>query len=605
MDLERKVVDLRLDDILPNRFQPRIKFDENSIFELSESIREHGVIQPIVVRKIGNKYEIIAGERRYKASVMAGKQTIPAIITELNDKDSVEIALIENVQRENLTAIEEAISYRKILDMEMYTQEQLADKLGKNQSTVANKLRLLNLDEEVQEALLENKISERHARSLLKINSPKYQREMLKRIIEERLTVRKTDEEIVKFLKENKDYIKPIIIEEEVEKMNNENVNIPTNPIVEEVVPEVEPNINNYAQPTMIPVEPRMEEPTVFGNDAKVSPINIEVPTNNIEENPTGVNPSFMDVDKIQNQASQIYEQRPVADIDNLLKPDTVPTVEPVMPTIEPVVPAFEEPTQEFIPQGKFFDFINQDEEEKTEEVASEPLMVNSFVNSEVTTPTPSTPVESMVSSVEAPIQQANIFESFNMGVPTVEPAPVLEEVPTVSAYNEAPTQNLDEPVIPNFDLNQPSAPSFENISAETPTPVGSTVENVFANTTNSSFGNNNDFVMPSYVEPTIPQPEPALVTNDLNQPSEQISQTIEQPILSTFTEPVMPVSEPVQNVVDGQMQPLMPTNNKNIRQAIDIIRNSVSQLESLGFIVDSDEIDLENMYQVIIKIDK
>ena len=197
-DNTSRVIDVDIDEILPNRFQPRIQFDEEEILELSDSIKEHGVIQPIVVRSIGDKYEIIAGERRYKASVLAGKETVPVIIKNLNDKDSAEIALIENVQRKNLTPIEEALSYKKILDMGYLTQETLASKLGKSQPSVANKIRLLNLSDEVQEALLENKISERHARSLLKLQTNKEQNEMLNRIITERLTVRRTDEEIEK-----------------------------------------------------------------------------------------------------------------------------------------------------------------------------------------------------------------------------------------------------------------------------------------------------------------------------------------------------------------------------------------------------------------------
>lgn len=196
----KKVVELNIQDVLPNRFQPRIKFNEEAINELSKSIKEHGVIQPIVVRPIGDKFEIIAGERRYKASCMAGLNTIPAIITDLNDKDSAEVALIENVQRENLTPIEEAISYKKILDMGYITQDGLASKLGKTQSTVANKLRLLNLDDEVQEALLNEKISERHARSLLKLQNKEQQKQLLNKIINERLTVRRADEEIDKLL---------------------------------------------------------------------------------------------------------------------------------------------------------------------------------------------------------------------------------------------------------------------------------------------------------------------------------------------------------------------------------------------------------------------
>lgn len=202
MNMEKEVLILNIDDVLPNRFQPRIKFKEENINELAESIKEHGVIQPIVVRKISDKYEIIAGERRYKASILTGKTTIPAIVTDLDDKNSAEVALIENVQRQNLTPIEEAISYKKILDMGYINQTDLAEKLGKTQSTIANKLRLLNLDEEVQEALLNEKISERHARSLLKLDKNK-QVEMLNRIISERMTVRKTDEEINKILNNN------------------------------------------------------------------------------------------------------------------------------------------------------------------------------------------------------------------------------------------------------------------------------------------------------------------------------------------------------------------------------------------------------------------
>lgn len=210
MALDTKISILSIYDILPNRYQPRIKFGEEKINELAESIRKYGVIQPIIVRSIGDKYEIIAGERRYKASILAGLKEIPAIINNLDDKDSSEIALIENVQRENLTPIEEAISIKKILDMGSKTQEQLAEKLGMSQPALANKLRLLQLDETVQEALLEKKISERHARSLLKIHNTDEQKTMLNRIINERLTVRKVDEEIQKMIQHQPEIKKDI-----------------------------------------------------------------------------------------------------------------------------------------------------------------------------------------------------------------------------------------------------------------------------------------------------------------------------------------------------------------------------------------------------------
>ncbi len=203
MESSNEVVSLYLDDIIPNRFQPREVFDDQALKELAVSIKEHGVIQPIIVRKVENKYEIIAGERRYKASTMAGLTKIPAIIKNLDDKESSKIALIENLQRKDLTPIEEARTYQKILELEggNMTQEQLAASMGKTQSVVSNKLRLLALPDEIQDALLKEKISERHARSLLNVDDKNTQIKLLNKVMEEKLTVRDLDKEI-KELKE-------------------------------------------------------------------------------------------------------------------------------------------------------------------------------------------------------------------------------------------------------------------------------------------------------------------------------------------------------------------------------------------------------------------
>lgn len=194
--MDREVVDLYLDDIIPNRFQPREVFNEQALKELSDSIKAHGVIQPIIVRKIGDKYEIIAGERRYKASAMAGLTKIPAIIRNLDDKETSKVALLENLQRKDLTAIEEARTYQKILELDTMTQEELGRTMGKSQASIANKMRLLSLPDEVQEALLQDKISERHARSLLNLKTPEEQIAMLREIIEKRMTVRELDAKI-------------------------------------------------------------------------------------------------------------------------------------------------------------------------------------------------------------------------------------------------------------------------------------------------------------------------------------------------------------------------------------------------------------------------
>lgn len=198
--MESQVQNINIDLIIPNRFQPRLSFDEKALNELAESIKQHGIIQPLIVRQLADKYEIIAGERRYKAATLAGLSTVPVIVTNLSDTKSAEVALVENIQRKNLSSIEEALSYKRKIDKDNLTQEQLAKLLGLSQSTVANRLRLLNLSNEVQDALLKEKISERHARSLLQISDKNKQTELLNRIITERLTVRQLDEIIKKEL---------------------------------------------------------------------------------------------------------------------------------------------------------------------------------------------------------------------------------------------------------------------------------------------------------------------------------------------------------------------------------------------------------------------
>lgn len=198
MNREPLIQNVNIDYIIPNRFQPRLTFDEKSLNELASSIKEHGIIQPLVLRRLGDKYEIIAGERRYKAAQLAGLTEVPAIISNIDDNKSAEIALVENVQRRNLNSLEEAKSYKKILDKEGLTQDELAKKIGVSQSTIANKLRLLNLTSEAQDALMNDKISERHARSLLSVTDPEKQKVLLNKVISERLTVRQLDDEIKK-----------------------------------------------------------------------------------------------------------------------------------------------------------------------------------------------------------------------------------------------------------------------------------------------------------------------------------------------------------------------------------------------------------------------
>ncbi len=200
-----EIKQISLSKIVPNRYQPRTIFDDARIEELALTIHTHGLIQPIVVRQYEEeKYEIIAGERRFRAATKLGWETVPAIVKNLNDTETASVALIENLQREELTAIEEAVAYQKLIELHNLTQEALAQRLGKGQSTIANKLRLLKLPEDVKQALLEKSITERHARALIPLKNEELQLKILQEIIEKQFNVKQTEDRIDKLLEETK-----------------------------------------------------------------------------------------------------------------------------------------------------------------------------------------------------------------------------------------------------------------------------------------------------------------------------------------------------------------------------------------------------------------
>lgn len=187
---KEEIIEISISELRPNPYQPRKVFNEEALVDLANSIKEHGVFQPIIVKKSIKGYEIIAGERRVRASKLAGLETIPAIIRNLNDEQMIEIALLENLQRENLSAIEEAKAYKAMLDNLHLTQEQLSEKVGKSRSHVTNILGLLRLPNEVQEMVINKKISMGHARVLSKLESDEKIIEMANEIISKKLPVR-------------------------------------------------------------------------------------------------------------------------------------------------------------------------------------------------------------------------------------------------------------------------------------------------------------------------------------------------------------------------------------------------------------------------------
>lgn len=195
------VINININEIEANNEQPRKKFDEEKLQQLAKSIKEHGIVQPIIVKKEGDFYMLIAGERRWRAARLAGLKTIPAITKELTEREIMEISLIENIQREDLNAIEEASAYKRLVEEFNMTQEEIAEKIGKSRSAVANIIRLLNLDERVKNYVMDGVLTEGHARALITIQDEGIQYEAAKKVIDENLNVRQTEKLVKTILK--------------------------------------------------------------------------------------------------------------------------------------------------------------------------------------------------------------------------------------------------------------------------------------------------------------------------------------------------------------------------------------------------------------------
>lgn len=194
---EEKVIEVSVEDIIVNRHQPRHVFNEEKLRELANSIKEHGVVQPILVRSSGNdKYELVAGERRWRACRIAGLEKIPAIVKELSEKETSEIALIENIQREDLNPIEEAVAYDTLMDEYGLTQEELSKRVGKSRPFIANTVRLLSLSDQIKELVSTGAVSAGHARALLGLPKERDRQEIAKRIVSRGLSVRQVEKEV-------------------------------------------------------------------------------------------------------------------------------------------------------------------------------------------------------------------------------------------------------------------------------------------------------------------------------------------------------------------------------------------------------------------------
>ena len=571
---------LNINDILPNRFQPRIRFDEEKLEELAESISKYGVIQPIVVRPVSNKYEIIAGERRYKASKLANKSTIPAIILNLSDKDSEEIALLENIQRQQLSPIEEAVSYKRILDMGYITQEGLAKKLGKAQSTIANKIRLLNLDDEVQNYLLNNKISERHARSLLRIPDKEKQVEMLHRIVEERLTVKQTDREIEKLKEET--------------KIDNR----PVKPIVME-----SPKINDSKQ---------------INDNIQPSSLYDEVENLFDESNIVDKGGNTMDIEKIMREAKDINvpQEQPQKDISGLMQPRNDVQSELIVrdePTPSPVN----------LENSRFINITQQqDSVQPVQQSSSNGVTFDSMFNQHIEVE-PSN-VQNQVVSSASPVQ------SEQSNVQSVQASPIeVSQVSAVPVQNSVTSNSTNNSIQPNIKENQTVSEVNEEINDDTKKIISNAVADALKRF-------NEQKVNTSTQQVTIQKPTQSSIPEvntvpEISNASQQVNEPVQVPVSNstsnitssasvsipstdiiadnTLNEYAIKSNQsviPQTTMASAMAQNVKPVNNQaHFAQIVKLLRDCADKIEQNGYFVSVDEMDLGNQYKVTFTINK
>ena len=553
-----KLTVLNMQDILPNRFQPRIRFDEEKLEELALSIGKYGVIQPIVVRPVGNKFEIIAGERRFKASRLANRSTIPAIVINLSDKDSEEIALLENVQRQQLNPIEEAVSYKRILDMGYINQEQLAKKIGKSQSSIVNKIRLLNLDDEVQSYLLNNKISERHARSLLRISNKDKQVSMLHRIVEERLTVKQTDREVAKLKELDNDSFKKTSEDINQSKVVNET----------DIVDNQRFNSIKSQENEVVSFE-KENVPRV------AAPIETEEIESLFEDSVKEERGNHMDIDKIMREAKDINVSQPLEkkDISNLMVPGNETQSEPISTNNDVSVE-----------NGKFIS-VQPQVQEKT---VTTPIQNNGVTFDSV--------FNQGLDFQSTPVSQPNVItnnENLNQNVISnvvTSDENVISNMPVQSANGIQ--NNINTPVISQTEVNQNLTASSIEISKEAKDKISNAVAIALKR-----------YSSEKQVKNEIPAQK---LDNQESSSNTPVSNNIpDMDIISdnSFDDYMKPKVDDLVSDVKHDVSPA--PEQANFAKIVKMLRDCADKIEENGYFVNVDELDLGSQYKVTFTIDK
>lgn len=585
MYVDKKILEIPVKDIIPNRNQPRVNFDEDGLNELIESIKQFGIIQPLVVRKQNDKYEIIAGERRYKAAMQAGLQTVPVILSEMTEEQSAEVALTENIHRRNLSVIEEAKSMKNLLDRGYLTQEQLATKMGVSQRTIVDKLQLLELDEEIQEALLNAKISERHAKSLLGLEKQE-QKKWLNRIINERMNVRD--------------------LEFELKKMKNGEL------VEEDLIPlvEINPNIENIVN--------NAEDIKITRAPHDVASFLIPEGGKQEEHKTTFVIPD--PPDKIPNKFFNFLEDEEAnmnvpdsEEIMNIFNQSTTPLAEPIE--------------------------ILEDKTEKNEVENMEETTISNF---EVKEPTNLSINETVGSNLaETNANSLNLNNDFNRIENSIEiqSNPIIETtddfIQTDLIQNEkaiTPETNNFETILDSFTpINDNNASEPITLERINPIEEQSIQNKTFSlndlNQNDSIKINSNEGIL--IPEPEIPNDNIEPINNQESSNVDTISpfksiffkkeEEEEESINPTFEasnngiEEVLPINdEPLVDPLDSivTLEPDYAARQEeqagtDLKTAINKIRNTISDLELSGFNIELEEADLEDQYYFNIKIIK
>ena len=544
MTLSSQVIQLNISDIVSSKNQPRKIFDATALDTLCESISKYGIIQPLIVRKINDKYEIVSGERRYRAAKKNGMSNVPALVGEFSDVECMELSLVENIQNKSLNPLEEGKAYKKIMDTSNMSIEELEKNTSVPKDTIQEKIKLLDLDKEVQKALLKNDISESHAKLLLKLDLTK-QVEVLNKIINDKLTV-----------KETSDYINSIL-KEEVNEMNSNmssalnNLNIdskPSNIFNDEinVIEKRNDNMNNNSQ-TMF-----------FGNNLQSlenQSVNMNTqPTNNINQNQQmGLNNN--QVGSMINIPTPSFATGPVPTPNSYVEPT-------------PIIP----PTPLDIPNIPFQTPIMANQENHESTPQEQPITVNPFMNLE------------NISSAPQPTPQPVQVPENNQFMATPQPTVNMEQPVSFteqSVSTPEPINQFTNPVPPvvNPFATQPMQPEMN------PTPVQST---------SMPEPENNPFVATS--QPTVNIEQPLSITGT------PISTPQPTPVPETTTTPT-----PNPFAMPEQTPTAMPSTMTDVQldNAISEVRMAVKNLENRGVTVKLVENDLGTSYQIVVEIQK